>query len=242
VSQQITTITFHRYDNLKAKLWAFTMMQYAHADLESVEGQEYYRLMGSGKGAGFNPLPDFSVYGLIQTWKNEEAANSFFANARLIKNYRNRAAEVWTLYMRTIRVHGVWEGRNPFEVSSQLDPGNPLVSVITRATIKLTKLVHFWSYVPTSQKPIIDNDALIYTKGIGEIPVVQMATFSLWKDIEALNRFAYQTPEHQNAIKKTKKLNWYKEELFSRFQPYKSFGSWQGIDQTKLTLIHADSL
>jgi hypothetical protein len=123
-----------------------------------------------------------------------------------------------------------------------LDPGNPLVSVITRATIKLTKLVHFWSYVPTSQKPIIDNDALIYTKGIGEIPVVQMATFSLWKDIEALNRFAYQTPEHQNAIKKTKKLNWYKEELFSRFQPYKSFGSWQGIDQTKLTLIHADSL
>lgn len=218
------------------------MMQYAHADLNNVPGQEYYRLMGSGKGAGFNPFPDFSVYSLIQTWKNEEAANNFFANAGLIKNYQDRSAETWTLYMRAMRVHGAWEGRNPFEVSSQLDPDNALVSVITRATIKLNKLVHFWSYVPNSQKPLIGNDALIYTKGIGEIPVIQMATFSLWKDIDSLKKFAYQTPGHQKAIQKTRALNWYKEELFSRFQPYKSFGSWTGIDQSKLATIHAGSL
>lgn len=214
------------------------MMQYAHADLKEIAGQEFYRLMGSGKGKGFNPLPDFSVYSLIQTWKNEEAADNFFTNAELIKNYQDRAVETWTLYMRAIRVHGIWEGGNPFEVSTELDSGNPLVAVITRATIKLNKLVQFWSFVPTSQRPVANNDRLIYTKGIGEVPVIQMATFSLWKDMEALKSFAYESPEHQQAIRRTRTLNWYKEELFSRFQPYRSIGIWKEIDQKSIAKIN----
>jgi hypothetical protein len=238
VSRQITTITFFRFDNLKAKYWAFQMMQYAHADLKGLAGQEFYRLMGSGKGEGFNPLPDFSVYSLVQTWKNEETADSFFATAQLIKDYKDRAVETWTLYMRAMRAHGIWGGSNPFEFSTELDPANPLVAVITRATIKTKKLVQFWSFVPTSQKPLAKNDTLIYTKGIGEVPVIQMATFSLWKDMEALKSFAYQSPEHQQAITKTRTLNWYKEELFSRFQPYRSIGKWKGIDQKSIAKIN----
>lgn len=40
--------------------------------------------------------------------------------------------------------------------------------------------------------------------------------------------FAYKSKDHQNAIKKTRQLDWYKEELFSRFQPYRSEGTWNG--------------
>jgi hypothetical protein len=43
-----------------------------------------------------------------------------------------------------------------------------------------------------------------------------------------LKAFAYQGKEHRGAIEKTRQLNWYKEELFSRFQPYLSVGTWGG--------------
>lgn len=206
------------------------MMQFAHKDLLQVEGQQFYKLMGSGRGIGFNPWPDWSVYSLIQTWENEKSANLFFSKSDLIKKYRHYTQEIWTLYMRNIKAHGAWSGKNPFEKSDQLDEKNGLVSVVTRATIKPTMLRKFWRYVPTSQKPLIDHDGLLFTKGIGEAPIVQMATFSLWKNAESLKKFAYSSPEHQKAIQKTRKLNWYKEELFARFQPYKSVGQWKDLD------------
>ena len=209
-------------------------MQYAHQDLSNVAGQQFYKLMGSGKGIGFNPLPDWSVYSLVQTWENESAADQFFNQSELIQKYLAQTSKIWTLYMRNIKSHGAWSGSNPFEKSEALDKNIPLVSVITRATIKTSKLAQFWRYVPTSQKPIINNKDLIYTKGIGEAPIVQMATFSLWKNEEALKSFAYKTKEHQKAIEKTRTINWYKEELFARFQPYKSLGQWEDINHKVL--------
>ena len=102
---------------------------------------------------------------------------------------------------------------------------------ITRATIKLSWLFRFWKYVPTSQEPLDGNKGLIYTKGIGEVPVVQMATFSLWKNFNAVKEYAYKSKQHKEAIKKTRKNKWYKEELFSRFHPYKSLGTWNDNNQ-----------
>ena len=205
-------------------------MRDAHADLKNINGLHFYRLMGSGKGIGFNPLPDWSVYCLIQTWEDEKLASNFFKHAPLFQQYISHAFEIWTIFMKPMRAHGAWSGQNPFEVNSSLDTDINLVSVITRATIKTSKLAQFWSFVPMSQKPLLKNDDLIYTKGIGEVPIVQMATFSLWKNGDALKRFAYQTREHQEAIKRTRRIGWYKEELFARFQPYKSIGRWTGIN------------
>lgn len=241
LSQQITTITFFRYDQLKAKIWAFKMMRDAHADLNKIHGLQFYTLMGSGKGIGFNPFPDWSVYCLIQTWEDEILANNFFQKAPLFHQYLAHGHEIWTIYMRPIKAHGAWSGQNPFKVSDQLNPDIELVSVITRATIKTSKLAQFWSFVPNSQKPLLKNDDLIYTKGIGEVPIVQMATFSLWKNGDALKRFAYQSREHQEAIKRTRRIGWYKEELFARFQPYKSIGRWTGINLESLFKAHEPS-
>jgi hypothetical protein len=92
-------------------------------------------------------------------------------------------------------------------------------------------LYKFWNYVPTSQKPLENNAGLIYTKGIGEVPFLQMATFSIWKNKDSLMQFAYGSKEHAAAIAKTKDLDWYSEELFSRFQPYKSIGFWKAMGQ-----------
>jgi heme-degrading monooxygenase HmoA len=228
LSQQITTITFFKYNGFRNKLWAFKMMQFAHVDLSKVAGCSFYKLMGSGKGIGFNPLPDWSVYSLLQIWESEAAANTFFTENALTKKYENQTAEMWTLYMRNISAGGAWSGGNPFEKSSQLSAKNPAIAVITRATIKWSMLPQFWKYVPVSHQSLAGNEGLIYTKGIGEVPILQMATFSLWKDLESVKKFAYESKEHQVAIQKTRRLEWYSEELFSRFQPYKELGSWGG--------------
>lgn len=224
---QITTLTFFKYPDFTGKLWAFWMMQFAHKPLSKIKGLQIYKLMGSGK-EGFNPLPDWSVYGVLQIWDSEVDAQSFFHTSEIMNRYRKKSTEQWTIYMKGITAKGEWSGKNPFEKSDSLDAENQLISVVTRATIKTKSFFKFWKYVPTSQAPLAGNKGLIYTKGIGEVPFLQMATFSIWRDKASLMDFAYKSKEHKTAIKKTRELDWYKEELFSRFQPYKSVGSWKG--------------
>ena len=205
------------------------MMLFAHNHLSNTKGLSFYRLMGSGNGRGFNPLPDWSVYSLLQVWNSEEAANDFFTSSSLIRNYEQHTKEIFTLYMRNISAGGTWVGKNPFEKATDLDPDLP-IAIITRATIKWNWLYRFWKYVPISEEGLDGNEGLIYTKGVGEVPIVQMATFSLWKNFDAVKQFAYKSKQHKEAITRTRKNEWYKEELFSRFQPYKSEGSWGGED------------
>ncbi len=204
------------------------MMQKAHKFLGQVRGQQFYKLMGSGKGMGFNPLPDWSIYALLQIWNCEEDATTFFKKSKLVSEYKKHSNEQCTLFMRSIKAAGEWNNANPFEKSSDLDPSNPHLAIITRATIKTSKLRTFWKYVPTSEKPLKTAKGLIYTKGIGEVPLLQMATFSLWETLDDAKAFAYGSKEHQVAVQKTRTIDWYKEELFSRFQPYKTFGTWEG--------------
>jgi len=209
-------------------------MQFAHAHIGKTPGLLFYKLLGSGRDIGFNPLPDWGVYALLGVWESEAAANLFFKNAAIFQRYGAHSSEYWTIFMKVRQAKGLWSGGNPFTPSDYLDLDNPVIAVITRATIRPGKLFEFWRYVPTSQRPIQAGcEGLLFTKGIGEAPLVQMATFSLWENMDALKNFAYNSPEHQVAIQKTRQLDWYKEEMFIRFQPYKSAGTWGG----KLPLI-----
>ena len=87
------------------------MMQYAHKELSEIKGLSFYRLMGSGKGKGFNPLPDWSIYSLIQVWESEEEANEFFNSSNLIKKYKMPYSRPYTLYMKNISAVGTWVGK-----------------------------------------------------------------------------------------------------------------------------------
>ncbi|MEL7162544.1 MAG: DUF3291 domain-containing protein [Bacteroidota bacterium] len=229
MSVQVTTLTIFCYPTLATKAWAFGMMQFAHQDLATVSGQQFYKLMGSGRGLGFNPWPDWSTYALLQVWTDEAAATAFFTDSPLIQRYRAKTSGMTTIFLRALRAHGRWSGQEPFAPFSTPDPDNPLVAVITRATIRTRHLRKFWAYVPTSQRPIADAAGLIYTKGIGEIPVKQMATFSVWENAERLTDFAYRSKEHRKAIYMTRDLDWYREELFVRFQPYRTLGQMEGL-------------
>ncbi len=227
----ITTLTFFRFSSRKSKLWAFGQMQFAHISIAKSSGLIFYKLMGSGRDIGFSIFPDWEVYALLGVWENEQAAGDFFNHSPIYKKYQKRSFEQWTIFMKPIQTKGLWSGGNPFIPSLELDSNNTLIAVITRATIKPNKLLKFWRFVPTSQRPIERGCAgLIYTKGVGEAPIIQMATFSLWENVESLKNFAYNSLEHREAIKRTQQIDWYKEEMFTRFQPFKTTGTLEGID------------
>lgn len=193
------------------------MMQFAHGPLQKTKGLLLYKLMGSGKQLGFNPLPDWSTYAMLKIWRNKEDAESFWTNSKLASQYKKRSSAQWSIRMQVIKSHGEWGGSNIFEPYLIADISPARIAVLTRATIKRSKLRVFWKSVPNAQKGIFTSQKLQYTKGIGEIPFINMATFSIWDSLEALNDFAYRSKGHKQAIKLTKELSWYSEELFARF-------------------------
>lgn len=216
---QITTLTILNYQGFADKFWALTMMQFGHSYMKSVKGQTFYKLLGSGK-ENFNPFPDWNVYAVLQVWEDKSFAEDFFKTHKLSLLYQEHADKMEVLYLESIQARGLWNGKNPFQSSVKpKDIGEEdQIAVITRASIKTNMLLKFWKFVPESQKPLENAEGLLYTKGFGELPFVEMATFSIWKNIEDLQTYAYQSHEHIKAIQKTRKLDWYSEELFSRFR------------------------
>jgi hypothetical protein len=229
IHNPLVTITFFRFSGL-AKLWALQQMQVAKFSLNRLPGLQFYKLMGSGYGRGFSIRPDFSTFALLCCWSDEEAAQQGLQASTILSRFKKQADEQWTVYMHTLASHGKWSGMAPFGLPSQKqDPGG-IIAVLTRASLHYKHLVNFWKHVPAVSQAIQGNPHVVFTKGIGEYPLIHQATFSLWTSQQDMMNFAYQNTFHTEVIRKTREMGWYKEELFARFKPFYSEGSWHGKD------------
>jgi hypothetical protein len=104
------------------------------------------------------------------------------------------------------------------------------VAVLTRASIRPGRLVAFYRSVPSVDELLRRQDGCLASIGMGEWPLARQATFSLWRDREAVRAFAYRGEAHQRVIERVRAHDWYAEELFARFTPYASEGTWDGAD------------
>jgi hypothetical protein len=229
-NSSLVTLTLFGYDSAATKAWAFAQMGVAARDFQRVENLNFWKLLGTGAGGGgFSLRPNFARYGLLGVWKNESSARDFLENSARMKKYRKRAAEIWTVFLLPTKAHGAWSGQNPFEIADAENENAP-VAVLTRATIRLSKLKRFWAHVPAASDELVKADGLIRSIGVGEAPFVRQATFSFWQSESAMKNFAYHGAVHREIIKKTRAENWYAEDLFARFQPVASEGVWDGAD------------
>jgi len=137
-------------------------------------------------------------------------------------------AELCTIFLQPIEGHGTWDGGTAFgNLPKQSDyEGN--IAVLTRATIRLNKLNAFWKNVDAVANQMAGADGFVFSLGIGEVPFIKQATFSLWNSKLQMKNFAYKMHEHADVIRKTKKENWYSEEMFVRFIPLKCVGTING--------------
>lgn len=212
------------------------MMQFAHKHIHNVSGLSFYKLMGTGGGNGFQWNPDFSTYCLLGVWRDNEQAKLFFHQAPIYLAYQERATEIFTVWLYPVFASGSWTGQQPFECRPY--DKRLAVAILTRAQIKLKHVQAFWRKVPPVSDSISLHGGKLFSKGIGEWPIIHQATFSIWQDIASMRAYAYQNEKHKEVIRLTRQYGWYKEEMFARFQPFHVEGTWQGVNPLVSYLPH----
>ncbi len=209
--------------------WAFAQMATAPRHLQRVAGLQFFQLMGSGADNGFGFWPNMRRYGLLATWARAEDAAAFFTAHPVWAAYQQRSAETWTAELAPLQAHGLWDGQQPFGegLADKKPPVGP-VAVLTRASIRLRRAVRFWQFVEPTSRALAGAEGLRLAIGLGELPLVRQATFSLWESVAAMQQYAYRDARHREVIQLTRREGWYSEELFARFRVVRSIGTVDG--------------
>lgn len=208
------------------------------------EGLQFGKLLGSGRDFGL--MPDWSTYIFLGVWENAEAAQSF-SRTSLYAHLQQGTEQTATLYLQPQRAHGLWDGQNPFGTPSPHLPitqsSTAPVAVLTRATIRLRALPDFWRHVPQARQRLNDyRDDLLFAIGVGEVPLMQQCTISVWRNPAAVDRYAYRQSGHREIVRLTRERRWYSEELFARFGVVQADGSLFERVNEQLRANRADSL
>ena len=182
--------------------------------LKRLPGVSFVKLLGTGKGESFTPKDaDPYRWGALVTIQKDNLDN--LDNSKVILCLQKIAKKEYRAILKPISVHGLWSGKQPFEVE-KFD-WNGKIAAITRARIVWRKNLIFWRAVPPVTISLHQSPGLINAIGIGEAPIGLQGTFSLWESAAQLRDFAYKGQAHTQAIKATEENKWYSEELFSRF-------------------------
>jgi hypothetical protein len=196
----------------------------------------FYKLMGCGKNGTFDKKPDLQQWAILSIGNPDRDAlmakdpvknlyGSFISGWFLFFK-----CETFTILLKPTEGHGLWDGRKVFgDLPPRSEQEGP-IAVLTRATIRFSKLKYFWQHVAPVAERMKNSKGFISSVGIGELPWLKQATFSIWQSKEDMMAFAYGMKEHTEVIKKTRQQKWYSEDMFVRFSITGSCGSIKGIN------------
>ncbi|HBG98500.1 MAG TPA: spheroidene monooxygenase [Rhodobacteraceae bacterium] len=222
---QTVSFSFFRFDTIGARAWAFSMMGFARPMMRRIPDLQFWKLCGSGVGEGFTPIPNTAVYAVLATWPDKATAQARIAEYKPFTLYRDKAVETLTVYLEATSARGEWSGVAPFQPKGALGDGP--VAALTRATVKPKVAAQFWRRVPDISAVVGKDPNVRFKIGVGEVPLVQQVTFSIWPDVPTMNAFA-RTGPHGEAIKAVREGKWFREELYARFRVVGIEGTWEG--------------
>lgn len=206
---------------------AFLRMATQRRGVRTIPGVRFAKLMGTGSGETFTMRDaDLRHWAILTVWSDEAGAESF-DDHRVARAWQDSSTEHARILMRPLVSRGSWSGKEPFAVPDTKAAPGP-IAAITRARIKPHLWWRFWSSVPPVALDLRSDPGVLFTLGIGEAPVGLQGTFSIWRDAAALSEFAYRRPAHAEVVTRTHELQWYSEEMFTRFQVMDIRGSYDG--------------
>jgi heme-degrading monooxygenase HmoA len=199
--------------------------------LRGTPGLRFARVLGTGRGASTAPGADLSRTALFAVWESEAQLAAFETGwlGRRLDDVRVRGGEAYAVHLALVSGHGSWGGHR---VVDDLRPGRATgpVAVLTRARVARHARRRFRAAARSTDPHVLRADGLLAVVGVGELPTGLLGTFSLWADAAAPSRFAFREPAHREVVRRTRAEGWYGEELFARFEPLRSSGTWDGRD------------
>ena len=226
---QVTLISFFRF-RPPQRLWAMMQMVVTQWKLKNRDGLRFHKMLGTGGGDGYGFKPDFSTYALLTVWENGDQAEAFESVSDIMSAFRSHAKEVYSIFLRPLQSRGRWSGKESF-IPAVPDKNEKRLVVLTRATLKPRYYIPFWKRVGKVSDSHTGMPGLLFSKGVGERPWIMQATFSVWRSLENMTAFAHDKGgKHYEAITTTRRLNGFREELYARFQPVGTKGTWKQKD------------
>ncbi|NKX45044.1 spheroidene monooxygenase [Roseicyclus persicicus] len=223
---QSVTLSLYRFGSVPARAWALFQMGPARFALRAIRDIGTVKLCGSGVGEGFTPVPDTSVYAILATWPDHDSARRAMFGTRVFRRYAEMADETLTIFLTPTSARGRWDGAQPFTPQDAASDGP--VAALTRATVKLRSAGRFWRQEPEISRAIGQDPNVLFKIGIGELPLVRQATFSIWPDTRSMAAFARADGPHARAIRAVREGHLFKEDLYARFRVDALEGTWAG--------------
>lgn len=224
---QSVTLSLFRFGPALARAWALFQMGPARFALRAIRDIGTVKLCGSGVGEGFTPIPDTSVYAILATWPDNDAARRAMFGTPVFRRYAEMSDERLTIFLTPTSARGLWDGLAPF-VPQDVTSDGP-VAALTRATVRLGSARRFWQHEPAISKAIGQDPNVMFKIGIGELPLVRQATFSIWPDTRSMADFARSDGPHARAIRAVREGKLFREDLYARFRVDAVEGSWAGM-------------
>ncbi len=198
--------------------------------LAATDGLRFWKLLGTGRGETMTLSADLRRWALFAVWEDEAALDAFLADSPVPARWTALARERYDVRLEPLRAHGRWSGRELFPGLRSQDAGDGPVAILTRATIRPTRLRAFYGAIMPPAVALHDQPGRLASVGVGEWPLARQATFSLWRSWEDVRAYAYRSEAHREVIRRTRAEGWYSEELFARFRPVGAVGTWNGAD------------
>jgi hypothetical protein len=223
-----TIASFHlmRYPDMTAMRY----MAFDRPLLRRTRGLEFWRLLGTGRGTSMSLGADLRRWAMLAVWRDEASLERFLERSPIAARWRTEAREAWHVRLAPVASRGRWGGVEPFGALDGQARAEGPVAVLTRASIRVSRLAAFYRSIGPVDRDLRAQDGCLASVGVGEWPLARQSTFSLWRDAAAVRAFAYRGDAHRQVIGRVRDEAWYSEELFARFTPYDSQGTWDGLD------------
>lgn len=221
----LTTLTIVRYPKWLG--WAGLLsMAVFRIPLIMCDRLVFWKLLGCGKNGSFSRMPDTRQWGVLAVWNMEAEvwqqtsnnSSTFLFPGLLPRWWRFFRCNTYTFVLQPLEGHGTWDQQQCFGELPVKSAYDGRIAILTRATIRLKRLHQFWRNVEKVTARMHQAEGFLYSVGIGEMPWIRQATFSIWENKTYMKQFAYGSEEHRDVIHKTRANDWYSEEMFVRFR------------------------